>query len=226
MKDGDLKPVFKKIIIISGLIILISCLFFISFLAPAFVESIESNNNYLIKISGLNNLTAAGETKIMIPLPVYTDGEPVFSDEYLKRVNDEPETYRMDPGWNLSVERTYYGDMMVLRTSMADLSDIDMILAEFDRMPEPRLLMPALNISAEEFRVEESGLYESLIYLNGTFDSVEVPVDFNLRYTGGGGMKFCIKGDIWKSSLKTSISSANKGFSNTSISYFTAESWD
>ncbi len=226
MKDGDGKPVFKKIIIISGLIILIPCLIFISFIPSAFVESIESNNNYLVKISGLNNLTAAGETKIMIPLPVYTDGEPVFSDEKLKRVNDEPETYRMDSGWNLSVEKTPYGDMMVFRTSLADLSDIDIILAEFDRRPEPRLLMPALNISAEEFCAGESGMYKSLIYLNGTFNSAESPVDFNLRYTGGGGMKFCIKGDIWKSSLKTSISSANKGFSNASITYFTADSWD
>lgn len=219
----------KLALCIAVFVVIVFLLFSVALLAPAFVESTESNNNYMIKISGLKDLTADGETKIMIPLPVYTDGEPVFSDSYLKRVNDEPEVYRMDPFWNLSVEKTPYGEMMVLKTSQPDLSDINMILAEFDRKPKPRLLMPATDIpgglTPEEFSAKESGVYESLVYINGTFDHADGPVVFDLRYTGGGGMKFCIKGDIWKSSLRTSVSSAKPGFSRSNANYIVTDSW-
>ena len=219
---------------IIGLVIIIILIgfFFVPYsliFAPALIESNAGNNNYFIKISGLENLTASGETIIMIPLPAYIDGEQVFSDNLMKRVNDEPDVYRLNFDWNLSVENTPYGNMMVLKSSESELSDLNIRLAEFDRKSGPRLLMPVVDVpedlTLEEFSKKEYGTYESLIYISGTFDPVESPVVFDLQYKGGGGKKFCFETDTWKSSSEKSILPGDTGFSNITVNYIIADSW-
>ncbi|MDD3978068.1 MAG: hypothetical protein PHI15_07955 [Methanomicrobium sp.] len=201
------------------------------------VSSSQGNNNYFITISGLDSVKTTGETTIMIPLPVYIDGESVFSDDFIKRVNDNPDVYRLNPDWDLSVEDTAYGEMMVLRTTKSELSDLNIGLAEFDRKFIPRLLMPVINIpgdlSLEEFTKKESGAYESCVYIGGTFSLFDEPIEFNLKYVGGGNKQLMFIEPVWKSSVhkslsfeNTSVSFENMGYSNVSVNYLISDSWN
>ncbi|MBP2132145.1 hypothetical protein J2128_000066 [Methanomicrobium sp. W14] len=166
----------------------------------------------------------------MIPLPVYVDGEPVFSEGLLKRVNDEPDVYRLNTDWNLSVDKTSRGNMMVLKTSKSELSDLNIRLAEFDRKFIPRLLMPVINIpgglTLEEFSKKKSGTYESCIYINGSFYPSEEPVEFHLQYIGGGNKELMFVEPIWKSSSVKSVFFEDIGYSNISVNYQISDSWD
>ena len=212
-------------------------LLFASYIPAWLVSGSEGNNNYFITISGLDSVKANGETTIMIPLPVYIDGESVFSDDFIKRVNDNPDVYRLNPDWDLSVEDTAYGEMMVLRTTKSELSDLNIGLAEFDRKFIPRLLMPVINIpgdlSLEEFTKKESGAYESCVYIGGTFSLFDEPIEFNLKYVGGGNKQLMFIEPVWKSSVhkslsfeNTSVSFENMGYSNVSVNYLISDSWN
>ena len=221
----------KKILIIAAIVIGVFFLLLFASCIPAWlVSGSEGNNNYFITISGLDFVKANGETTIMIPLPVYIDGEPVFTESLLKRVNNEPDVYRLNPDWNLSIENTAYGEMMILRTAKSELSDLDVRLAEFDRKFIPRLLMPVINIpgdlTPEEFSKKESGTYESCLCINGNFTHFDEPITIHLSYVGGGNKEFMFIEPIWKSSIRKSVSFENIGYSNASVNYLISDSWD
>ena len=224
-KFGPIKILIIAIAVVGAFFLLL----YASFIPAWLVSGSEGNNNYFIEISGLDSVKATGETIIMVPLPVYIDGEPVFSEGLIKRVNDEPDVYRLNPDWNLSIENTSHGNMITLRTSESQLSDLNIILAEFDRKHIPRLLMPVINIpgdlSPDEFSKKESGRYESCIYINGSFSSFDEPIEFYLRYIGGGDKEFMFIEPIWKSSFSKSVSFENIGYSNVSVNYLISDSW-
>ena len=224
-KYGPIKILIIAIVVVSAFFLLL----YASFIPAWLVSGSEGNNNYLIEISGLDSVKSTGETVIMVPLPAYIDGEPVFSEDLIKRVNDEPDVYRLNPDWNLSIENTPHGNMITLRTSKSELSDLNIRLAEFDRKLIPRLLLPIINIpedlTPEEFSKKESGRYESCIYINGSFSPFDEPVKFHLRYIGGGGKEFMFIEPIWKLSINESVSFENIGYSNVSVNYLISDSW-
>lgn len=232
MTEKSYKENRLKTLLLIAIIVFIAFLFipYSPFFITYLVENTEGNNNYIIKISGLEGLVASGETTIMIPIPTYIDGEPVFSEDCIKRINNNPDVYRMNSNWNLSVEDTPYGKMLAFKSSKKELSDLDMIFAEFDRKSEPRLLMPAFivpeDINFNEFSAKEHIEYKSCIYINGTLDPDDKSIQFDLRYRGGGEKKFMFKTDIWKSSLSASILTENTGYSNVSVNYIVTENWN
>jgi len=226
-KFGLKKTLFIATVIIGGFFLLL----FASYIPAWIVSGSVGNNNYLITISGLDSVKANGETTIMIPLPVYIDGESVFTENMQINIfYDKSDPSLTDNDWNISVKNTAYGEMMVLRTSKSELSDLDISIAEFDRKFIPRLFMPVINIpgdlTPEEFTKKEYGTYESCISINGNFSPFDEPIKFNLQYVGGGNKEFIFIEPIWKSSIRKSVSFENIGYSNASVNYLISDSWD
>ncbi|WAI01831.1 hypothetical protein [Methanogenium organophilum] len=196
---------------------------------PYLVEGAEGNNNYVIRITGMDNTVTDGAATLMVPIPVYLSGEPVFSEANLARVRAEPGVYRLNPDWNLSVETTPYGDMLVFRSVSGEVSDIDMILAAFDRESGPRLLMPVVsipgNVSVETFARNNYGKYQSVVYADGLRLSADTSADFDLRYIGGGGKKLAFQAPVWESSVRASLPGGNVGFAEAAVTYSVSDSW-
>lgn len=213
------------------IVVMIAVTYFTAlFCGPYLVMSTEGNNNYLIRISGLENATTDGVASLMVPLPVYLSGEPVFSETMMERVRAEPGVYHLNPGWNMSVETTSYGDLLVFRSDAVGLSDIDMILAEFDRESGPRMLMPAVslpgNATTEEFCRNDRGKYRSVVCADNITLPAEGTIDFALHSIGGGKKRFLFSEPVWESSVRVSVSSGDIGYVDTNVTYSVSDSWN
>ncbi len=192
------------------IVCIITAVAFLFFLLPAFVETTTPNNAYVIRITGLNGLTANGTATVMVPIPANADGVPAIPEETL--------TGNRGSWWQTSVRETPYGKMLAFTTTNDYLLDIDMPFGAFETKEEPRLLMPVLqtsgNASVTELSRLSNATYTTVVYLgdivppsgNGTV------ISFSLEYQGGGGMEHLVKEDTWTTTVHAAVPSTESGF--------------
>jgi len=188
---------------------------FLLFLGPAFVSTTMPNDSYLIKITGLSGLAVNGTATIMIPVPANAEGELVIF---------EASGVRQPAGWRAGIRETPYGKMLAFTTTESYAQDISILSGEFETKEEPRLLVPVLatpdNMSAEEFSRGSGGTYTTAVFLDGFVPPENAgSISFDLRYQGGGGVKYLIKENIWTATVNTAVPSTESGFAPVPAGY-------
>jgi len=203
-KTPQIPPIKNLIIALSLLAVVI----FLLFLAVGFVETTMPNNSYEVKITGLSGLTVNGTATVMIPVPANAEGELVIF---------EVSGVRQTAGWQAAIRETPYGKMLAFTTTEGYVPDISVSSGEFEKKEEPRLLVPVLathgNTSVEEFSRRSGGTYTTVVFLDGFVPQENAtPISFDLRYQGGGGVKYLIKENIWTSTVNTVVPGTGSGF--------------
>ncbi|MDD2473840.1 MULTISPECIES: hypothetical protein [unclassified Methanoculleus] len=217
--DVNQKQNWRTILILLVVICLFVVVIFLLLLLPAFVETLLPNNSYVIEITGLSGLAVNGTATVMIPVPANAEGEPALSEGVLAGE-------RQPVGWQAAIRETPYGKMLVFTTVDGYASDISIPFGEAETEKEPRLLVPVLstpgNASVAEFTRASSGTYTTVVFLDGFVPSPEdaAPISFSLEYQGGGGMKHLIKGDIWTTTVDTTVPSTTSGFVPVPADYY------
>ncbi len=189
---------------------LLAVVVFLLFLGPAFVSTTMPNNSYIIEITGLSGLAVNGTATVMVPIPANADGVLAISGEALTGG-------RQAFGWQMAVRETQYGKMLAFTTTEDYAQDISIPSGEFETKEEPRLLLPVLaipdNASVAEFARSSGGTYTTVVFLDGFVPPENATsISFDLRYQGGGGVKYLIKENIWTTTVNTAVPSTTSGF--------------
>ncbi|WP_332450160.1 hypothetical protein [Methanoculleus sp.] len=185
------------------------------FLAVGFVETTMPNDSYMIEITGLSGLAVNGTATVMIPVPANAEGELVIFETFV----------RQPAGWRAGIRETQYGKMLAFTTTEGYAQDISIPSGEFETKEEPRLLVPVLatpeNVSVDEFSRRSGGTYTTAVFLDGFVPPENAgSISFDLRYQGGGGMKYLIKENIWTATVDTAAPSTASGFVPVPADYY------
>ncbi|MFA7562361.1 MAG: hypothetical protein WCY70_02875 [Methanoculleus sp.] len=191
-------------------VVILVVVVFLLFLGPAFVSTTMPTNSYLIEITGLSGLAVNGTATVMIPVPANAEGVLAISEEVL--IGD-----RRLSGWQTAVRETPYGKMLAFTTTEGYVPDIFIPFSESEKRDEPRLLMPVLatpdNVSVEEFSRGSGGTYTTVVFLDGFVPQENAtPISFDLRYQGGGGVKYLVKENVWTAAVDAVVLSTESGF--------------
>ncbi|HOI14320.1 MAG TPA: hypothetical protein PLG75_10690 [Methanoculleus sp.] len=186
---------------------ILAVVIFLLFLAVGFVETTMPNDSYMIEITGLSGLAVNGTATVMIPVPANAEGDLVIFESFV----------RQPAGWRAGIRETEYGKMLAFTTTEDYAQDISIPSGEFETKEEPRLLFPVLatpeNVSVEEFSRRPGGTYITVVFLDGFIPPENATtISFDLRYQGGGGMKYLIKENIWTATVNTAVPSTESGF--------------
>ncbi|MDD3857711.1 MAG: hypothetical protein PHP43_06650 [Methanoculleus sp.] len=206
--DGQRNNTRKTVLNLLIAVAILAVVIFLLFLAVGFVETTLPNDSYMIKITGLSDLAVNGTATVMIPAPANAKGELVLFESFV----------RQPAGWRAGVRETEYGKMLAFTTTEDYAQDISIPSGEFETKEEPRLLVPVLatpdNASVAEFTRAMDGTYTTVVFLDGFVPPSEdaAPISFDLRYQGGGGMKYLIKENIWTATVNTAVPSTASGF--------------
>jgi len=170
----------------------------------------------IIEITGLSGLAVNGTATIMIPVPANAEGELVIF---------EASSVRQPAGWRTAIRETEYGKMLAFTTTEDYAQDIFVPTGEFEKREEPRLLFPVLampdNASVAEFTRGSGGTYTTVVFLDGFVPPENTTsISFDLRYRGGGGMKYLIKENIWTATVNTAVPGTTSGFVPVPADYY------
>ncbi|PKL61517.1 MAG: hypothetical protein CVV31_11075 [Methanomicrobiales archaeon HGW-Methanomicrobiales-2] len=189
---------------------------FLLFLAVGFVETTLPNDSYMIEITGLSGLAVNGTATVMIPVPANAEGELVIF---------ESSSVLQPAGWRTAIRETPYGKMIAFTTMENYAQDISRPTGEFETKEEPRLLVPVLatpdNVSVAEFARSSGGTYTTVVFLDGFVPPENATtISFDLRYQGGGGVKYLIKENIWTATVNAAVPSTTSGFVPVPADYY------
>ena len=196
---------------------ILAAVVFLLFLAVGFVETTMPNDSYMIKITGLSALAVNGTATVMIPVPANAEGELVIFEAF---------SVLQPAGWRTAIRETPYGKMIAFTTTEDYAQDISRPTGEFETKEEPRLLVPVLatpdNASVAEFTRLSNGTYTTVVFLDGFVSPPEnaTSISFNLRYQGGGGVKYLIKENIWTATVNAAVPSTASGFVPVPADYY------
>ena len=196
---------------------ILAAVVFLLFLAVGFVETTMPNDSYMIKITGLSALAVNGTATVMIPVPANAEGELVIFEAF---------SVLQPAGWRTAIRETPYGKMIAFTTTEDYAQDISRPTGEFETKEEPRLLVPVLatpdNVSVAEFARSSGGTYTTVVFLDGFVSPPEnaTSISFNLRYQGGGGVKYLIKENIWTATVNAAVPSTASGFVPVPADYY------
>ena len=196
---------------------ILAAVVFLLFLAVGFVETTMPNDSYMIEITGLSGLAVNGTATVMIPVPANAEGELVIFEAF---------SVLQPAGWRTAIRETPYGKMIAFTTTEDYAQDISRPTGEFETKEEPRLLVPVLatpdNASVAEFTRLSNGTYTTVVFLDGFVSPPEnaTSISFNLRYQGGGGVKYLIKENIWTATVNAAVPSTASGFVPVPADYY------
>ena len=213
MDDNNTRKTLLNLLIAVCILAVVALLLF---LAVGFVSTTMPNDSYMIEITGLSGLAVNGTATVMIPVPANAEGELVIF---------ESSSVLQPAGWRTTIRETPYGKMIAFTTTEGYAQDIFRPTGEFEAKEEPRLLVPVLatpdNVSVEEFTRRSGGTYTTAVFLDGFVPPENVtPISFDLRYQGGGGVKYLIKENVWTATVKTTVPSTESGFVPVSADYY------